>query len=84
MPCTALAPYIAEPGPRSTSIGAGLLVVELEHLVEIAEAGRADGQAVLRDEERAAGARAGEHGRADGAEALLRRCRAGRRRRRCD
>ena len=70
MPCTALAPNIAEPGPRKHFDLAGLLVVELEHLVEIAEADRADRQAVFRHQERAAGAGAREHRRADGGQAL--------------
>ena len=50
--------------------GAGLLVVDLEHLVEVAEADRPDGQIVFGDEECAAAARAGQHRRADAAQAL--------------
>src|SRR5262245_45418915 len=50
--------------------GAGLLIVELEHLVEIAEPDRADWQVVFRDQEGAAGPGTGEHRRTDATQAL--------------
>ncbi len=43
----------------------GLLVIELEHLIEIAEAHGPDRQAVFGDQEGSAGTGTGEHRRAD-------------------
>ena len=48
-----------------------LLGVDLEHLVDVAEPDRPDRHAVLEHEERAAGSRPGEHGRADRRQAFL-------------
>ena len=50
--------------------GAGLFVVGLEHLVQVAEADRPNGQIVFRDEECATATRAGQHRGADAAQAL--------------